>query len=549
MIQQALFQAVKPQSQIKENRPYQTEAIFRITEEFRRGVDSTALIMATGAGKTFVFAQIAKEFINRTRKPVLILAHRIELVEQVREAFKSFGINTAKEQGDSFAAEFDFDAVVACTPTLKKDHRLEQFPRDFFSLIITDECHHAVCADNRKIYQYFQGAKHLGVTATPLRADRIGLKNIYQTVAFQYPIQQGIAEGYLSPIKAKQIKVEGLELEKLSVKKGDFSKEELDALLLQDGVLAQMVVPTLELADTRPTIVFAQNIAHARAVTDCFNRHAGKQVARSIDTKTDGKDVREIIAGYRRNEFQFIVNVGILCEGFDYPPTACVALFRPTKSVGLLAQMVGRGSRLFTEGGKTDCLVLDFVGVKNSVRTINVFDVLDGTMISDREHAAAQKYAEQGLTASEALEAAKREVARLEAIEIEWKALTNAKAFDIMKLFGVSSKKGFYGGAKADAFICGRLKEKGIKHVEKLEQAEAEALEQELRRRSRLGLASWKQLQTMKRNYKGEFDAQTITRQQASDIIAESYIANGKGYLVDQFKTKLGESRLGGSRL
>ena len=533
MIQNSLL---REQSPPKQNYPFQIMALRETLNEFERGVTSTALVMATGTGKTFVFTQIAKEFIRRYQKPVLILAHRTELVEQIENTLRDMDIQLVREQaGASALSGGTFDAVVACTPSIAQKKRLEQFPSDMFSLIITDEAHHAVCSENRRIYDHFAETKHLGVTATPLRHDRVGLKNVFQTVSFQYPIAQGIEEGFLCKLQAKRVKVQELELESVSGTKTDFSSVELDALLMKEEVLSKMVIPTIEHVGNRQTIVFTHNLEHARQITACFNRQGNKIIATNIDSSLAENERRTRLNRYKNGEVQFIVNVGVLTEGFDHPPTSCIALFRPTKSLGLLAQMVGRGTRIYE--GKSDCLILDFVGVNNSVRTMSVFDVLDGTILSDREHTKAVEFVEAGLTTTEALAEAKIEIAKLEAMEIQWKAISKSNPFDIMKLFAIPSRKGLYGGALATFAQRSLLELKGIKTPATLEQAEAAGLLKELDHRSRNGLASFKQLKMVKRYYT-DFDPQTLTRNHADKMIQDALRERGMGHLVDTFQAK-----------
>ncbi len=197
--------------------------------------------------------------------------------------------------------------------------------------------------------------------------------------------------------------------------------------------------------------------------------------------------------------------------------------------------MVGRGTRNYEN--KKDCLILDFVGVNNSVQTLNVLDVLDGTILSDREKTRAQKLVDEGESATDALETAKLDIAKLEAMEIKWKALSKSNPFDIMKLFAVPSRKGLYGGAKASFIQRGLLDTKGIKCPAALEKGEAELLLNELRRRSFTGLASFKQLQTVKKFY-NDFDPQSLTRAEADEMIQSAYSKNGLSHLVTKFKAK-----------
>lgn len=471
--------------------PFQAEALLKIREELA-SVDSTALIQATGTGKTRVFTKTAQHFVRKYQKPALVLAHRLELLDQTERVLQSFGLSTAFEQGNRRAIDRESFQVLLATVQSLKD-RLADYPRDFFSLVITDECHHSVAAEYLKIYEHFAGTKHLGVTATPLRHDRIGLRNVYQSVAFQYPIQQGIEEGYLCELNAKRVTVEGLELEHINISNGDFSKKELDAMLMEEKVLLKMVLPTMEHAQDRPTIVFTQNIRHARAITACFNKQAGRTVAAYVDSLSDATERSRAIQQFKSGAIRFVINVNVLTEGFDHPPTACIALFRPTRSLGMLAQMVGRGTRL--SPGKTDCLVLDFVGVNNTVRTLNVLDVLDGTILSNEEHALAQKYIDAGNVATMALKKAKEEIAKNESAAMEWKVIIKCQDYDMLKLFAIPSCRGLYGGSLCTNPQRTLLESWGVKVSPGLEKGQAsKIIAYIIKNRIEKGLATFPQV-------------------------------------------------------
>lgn len=503
-----------------QNRPYQDAAIRAAEREFERGIKSTCLVMATGTGKTVVFSQIAQNFIRRLQKPVLVLAHRTELLTQAYETLQQLGLKPALEKAEQKANDVrDFNAVVASVQTLAQPARFTDFEPDDFSLIVTDEAHHAVSATYRGIYDYFKPAKHLGVTATPVRFDKIGLKNIFQSVAFQYSIQEGIKDKYLCDVAGKQVTVEGLTLESLKIVSGDFAEAEITEMLMQENILQRMVLPTLEHAKKRQTICFTNSVEHAHAVARSFNRVAGKEIAIAVDGGMSDRIRAQRIQLFRENEIQFIVNCGVLTEGFDYPPTACIALFRPTRSLGLLAQMIGRGTR--TAEGKTDCLVLDFVGINNTVRTMNVLDVLDGTVLTDAENRAAQKYLSNGDSAVTALEKAKTEIAKLEQLQIKWKALSTSNAFDVMKMLALPSAKGLYGGNLATLAQRGLLENAGIYCPPTLEKGEAMRLISEIIRRGKMGLATFKQMKELRRLGYKRSDLEQLSLLEASEKIGE----------------------------
>ena len=497
-------------------RPYQETAVHNIEVELEHN-DSTLLVMATGTGKTRAFTHLAQKRFQRNRKPILVLAHRSELLEQARDSFMDAGIHSAIEKADSYARSQPHDAVIASVQSLCRPDRLAMYPRDYFDFIITDEAHHSTASTYRRIYDHFVGTKHLGVTATPNRHDEIGLRNIYQSCAFQYTIQDGIREKFLCNIVGKQIQVQDIHLESIKIVAGEFSQPELDAMLREEKVLQSMVRPTMEYAGSRPTIVFTSGVEHAHDIAACFNR-IRHDCAVAIDGKTPDELRNRHIQAFKSGKVQFIINVGVLTEGFDHPPTACIALFRPTRSLGLLAQMIGRGSRIAEE--KSDCLVLDFVGVDNTVRTMTVMDVLDGTILNDQEHKKAQELQEAGKSAMDALADAKDFVAQLDAIQAKMRALSTSTAFDVLQMFAVPNCKGLYGGDRATEKQTAYLEGKGVKCAG-LQKGEASKLIEKFIKRQEKGLATFKQLRYLKKlGHKDNF-IDALTFAEASRLIGE----------------------------
>lgn len=500
-----------------ELRPYQKEAVNAIKEQFASGNKSTLLVMATGTGKTRCFTELAKDTVKKGKR-VLALAHRSELLQQAKVSFENAQMSVGVEKADSKGFGL-FNTVVASVQSLSRPDRLACYPRDYFDFIITDEAHHATAESYRRIYEHFNGAFHLGVTATPNRHDEIGLRNIYQSCSFQYPIQEGIKDGFLCNIVGKQVRVDGLKLESIKVVAGEFSQPELDEMLRLESVLKAMVLPTIEYAGDRPTIVFTPGVEHAHEIAACFNRTAERTVAVAVDGKMDDLSRSTALNQFETGQVQFLVNVGICTEGYDHPPTGCIALFRPTRSLGLLAQMIGRGTRIAP--GKTDCLVLDFVGVDNTVRTMTVMDVLDGTVLNDAEHSKAQELQESGLNAVEALKEAKTFVAQLDAIKAKMIALSTSNAFDVLRMFAVPNCKGLFGGDLATEKQVAYLEYKGIKCRPDLQKGEASKLIETCIKRQEKGLATFKQLRYLRKlGHKDSFIENT-TFAEASSLINE----------------------------
>jgi superfamily II DNA or RNA helicase len=498
-------------------RPYQSKAVEAIENEYAAGKRSTLLVLPTGCGKTFVFSNVAIDHRKKKNKPVLVLAHRSELLDQAGESLRGMGMAVRVEKAQERAAGRYSDAVVASVQTLCNQKRLDAFDRDHFGLVVIDEAHHAPNKTYKAIIDHFASADVLGVTATPNRHDEIGLRNIFQSCAFQYSLAVAIRDKWLCPIRGMQVEVQGIHLEAVKVVAGEFSQPEMDAMLRDEETLQGMVRPTIELAGDRPTIVFTPGVEHAHEIASCFNRILGTGRAVAVDGSMDPVKRKEQIARFKSGDAQFIVNVGVLTEGFDHPPTACIALFRPTRSLGLFAQMIGRATRLFE--GKTDALVLDFVGMNNTVRTVTVMDVLDGTILSDAEHKKAQELQKQGFDAEESLAKAKYFVAHLDSIQAKMRALSTSSAFDVLQMFSVPSAKGLYGGDKATEKQLAFLANKGVAVTPELEKGEASKLIDAFVRRQDSGLATFKQLKYLRKLGYVDNQIDQLTFERAGELI------------------------------
>lgn len=355
-------------------RPYQGSAVAAVTRnlgEFR----STLLVMATGTGKTVTFSELVRQYRMRGAAS-LVLAHREELITQAQRKLAEFGIDADVEKGSQRASSMA-KVVVASVQSLK-GVRLERFARDRFGLVVVDEAHHATAKGYRAILDHFEGAKVLGVTATPLRADGQALGDVFETVAFRYEIRQAIREGFLVPITARHVVVDGVDLSAVKTRAGDLAQDQLAAVLETEQAIAGVVAPLLELTHARPTVVFGVDVAHAEALATALNdRRAG--CARAIHGDTDDGERRRVLAAFEAGEFQFLCNCALLTEGWDSPRTECVAIARPTKSWALYVQMVGRGTRICPEVNKRNMLLLNFSGRAGKHRLVGPADALAGS--------------------------------------------------------------------------------------------------------------------------------------------------------------------------
>lgn len=333
-------------------RPYQQAARDSIHAQWEQGRLRTLLVLPTGTGKTIVFASVAADQV-RAGDRVLILAHRGELLEQAADKLqRSTGLVSAVEKAESTCLNSWFRVVVGSVQTLQRPARLERFPRDYFGTIIIDEAHHAITDGYRRILDYFEGAKVLGVTATPDRGDMRNLGEVFDSLAYEYKLTDAIKEGYLCKIMAQTIPLQ-LDISEVGFTSGDYSLGQLGTAL--DPYLEQIAAEMVQRCRGRKTVVFLPLIKTSQKFRDLLNAkgfHAAEVNGQSADRK-------EVLADFDAGKYNVLCNSMLLTEGWDCPSVDCVVVLRPTKVRSLYSQMVGRGTRLAE--GKTDLLLLDFL--------------------------------------------------------------------------------------------------------------------------------------------------------------------------------------------
>lgn len=333
-------------------RPYQQQARDRIHAEWEAGRTRTLLVLPTGTGKTIVFASVAADQV-RAGDRVLILAHRGELLEQAADKLqRSTGLVSAVEKAESTCLDSWFRVVVGSVQTLQRTARLERFPQDYFGTIIIDEAHHAITDGYRRILDYFDRAKVLGVTATPDRGDMRNLGEVFDSLAFEYKLTDAIKEGYLCKIMAQTIPLK-LDITSVTMSGGDYAVGDLGTAL--DLYLEQIAAEMAQRCTGRKTVVFLPLIKTSQKFRDLLNAHG----FRAAEVNGQSDDRRQVLADFEADKYNVLCNSMLLTEGWDCPSVDCVVVLRPTKVRSLYSQMVGRGTRL--SPGKTDLLLLDFL--------------------------------------------------------------------------------------------------------------------------------------------------------------------------------------------
>ena len=336
-----------------ELRPYQEEARQAVEKQWEQ-VDKTLLVLPTGTGKTVVFSKIIEDRVRQGSR-ALILAHRGELLDQAADKLASAtGLMCATEKAEQSCLGSWFRVVVGSVQTLMREKRLNQFDSDYFDTIVVDEAHHCISDSYQKVLKHFPEAKVLGVTATPDRGDMRNLGSYFESLAYEYTLPKAIKEGYLCPIKAQTIPLK-LDLSSVSVQAGDLKAGDIGTAL--DPYLVQIAEEMGKVCHDRKTVVFLPLIKTSQKFCKMLNE-AGFAAA---EVNGDSKDRAEILKDFENGRYNVLCNSMLLTEGWDCPSVDCIVVLRPTKIRSLYCQMVGRGTRLSPETGKTELLLLDFL--------------------------------------------------------------------------------------------------------------------------------------------------------------------------------------------
>ena len=363
-------------------RPYQRAAVEALYDYFSASSGNPLVVMPTGTGKSLCLAGFTREAIaayGDTR--VLILTHVKELIQQnfmtMLRAWPEApaGIYSAGLSRRDIRAQILFAGIQSIHRHAYQVQRCD--------LVLIDEAHLLGRGDSG-MYRSFLAQlneinaglmKVVGFTATPYRLDsgllHEGKDRLFTDIAFQVPVLEMIQQGYLCPVVPKQTSTQ-LDVGGVGTRGGEFIAKDLEAAVDRDEVTRAAVDEIVRHGEGRGSwLVFCSGVAHARHVRDAIREHGIS--AETVTGDTPGPERDGILAAFKAGRLRCVTNANVLTTGFDAPGTDLIALLRPTKSVGLYVQMVGRGTRLAE--GKDDCLVLDFAG--NTARH-GPIDTVDG---------------------------------------------------------------------------------------------------------------------------------------------------------------------------
>lgn len=353
-------------------RPYQQEAVDATVDYFRKQAHPAVIVLPTGAGKSLVIAELAR----LARGRVLVLAHVKELVEQNHAKYLAYGL-----QADIFAAglnrkESQSKVVFGSVQSVARN--LKAFDAHF-SLVIIDECHRISLNDKSQYQQIIQALQSnnpslriLGLTATPYRLNSgwiyqyhyhgmvRGDENcFFRECIYELPLHYMIKNKFLVPPERLDMPVLQYDFSQVSLtSSGIFNEQELNlSLKKQQRITPKIIEQVIEYAaPLQGCMIFAATVEHAKEILGYLPQNS----AALVTAETPAADRQAIINQFKNKELHYLVNVSVLTTGFDAPHVDVIAILRPTESVSLYQQIVGRGLRL--SEGKTRCLILDYAG-------------------------------------------------------------------------------------------------------------------------------------------------------------------------------------------
>ena len=346
-------------------RPYQERAVNKVAEAYENNKKSALIVLPTGLGKTCCMAAVAEKEVHEGGK-VLFLAHRNTLLSQASEEIETMtGIDTGYIRGKKVP---DTDILISSIQGMIRDARLTSFKKDTFSMVMIDEAHHMGAKTYDKIIEYFDGAKLLGVTATPKRSDDKDISEKFNEVCSEYTLCEAITEGWLSSIVLQNCPV-NIDISHSHVMAGDYSSRDIgEALLPYMDAIADQII---EKAPERKTLIFVPLVATARGMAEILRRKG----ARADYVAGERHDSPEIMDRFKRGELNILVNSMLLTEGYNEPSVDCIVNLRATQSETLLRQIIGRGTRKMD--GKNNLLILDFFWKNKKNRdTLSISDII-----------------------------------------------------------------------------------------------------------------------------------------------------------------------------
>ncbi len=366
-------------------RDYQQKAVDKTIQYFKKKRDPAVIVLPTGAGKSLVIAELARIAKGR----VLVLAHVKELVEQNHLKYESYNLKAGIYSAGLNKKDSQQKVIFGSIQSVAKAS--DSFFSGF-TLLVIDECHRvSLEADSqyaKVIKSLRQNNKNiciLGLTATPFRLGTGWIYNynhrgVVQTkeprffshCVYDLPLQYMITHKYLTPPIKVDIPVTCYDFSELTESGRNYTLAQIEELLKQQRRLTPLIIKNIiditENYNRKGVMIFSSTIKHAHEILGCLP----KNESRIILGETENHERDEIINDFKNKKFKYLVNVSVLTTGFDAPHVDVIAILRPTESISLYQQIIGRGLRLDSE--KKDCFVLDYTGMGHDIYSPEIND-------------------------------------------------------------------------------------------------------------------------------------------------------------------------------
>jgi superfamily II DNA or RNA helicase len=333
-----------------ELRPYQNQLANDIRAAFGSGANRPLAVSPTGSGKTVLFSYITSQVLKRGSR-VIIVAHRREILDQISATLKRVGVPHGFIQAGKSTS--NQPAMVASIQTLAR--RLDTIPAP--DLVIIDEAHHSVSKSYVQMFAAWPNAKFIGVTATPERLDGKGLGAMFDRMVMGPSVQWLIDNGFLAqPVYYAPREV--VDLSQVHTVAGDFDRSEAEEIVDTPRITGDAVTHYVRFCNRQRAVAFCISVAHAQHVADTFNS-CGIPSA-SIDGTLDPEVRKQRVEDLTAGKILVLTSCELISEGFDLPAVNAAILLRPTQSLSMHLQQVGRALRPYP--GKTNAIILDHVG-------------------------------------------------------------------------------------------------------------------------------------------------------------------------------------------
>lgn len=330
-------------------RPYQQKLVGQTLESLKRH-DKVLVQLATGGGKTPIAAYLARLALDRG-VPVLFVAHREELLLQAGKKLAEQGVTAGM-----IKAGFEENRRLPCQIGSIQSLGCRELPPA--GLVIIDEAHRSISSSYLSLSDQYRGSKIVGLTATPYRLDGTGLGTVFDVLHCGPSVKWLIQNGYLAPYRAF-VADRKIDTSKVRTIGGDYSVSGLAKAANKASLRGDLVSHWQKYANGKKTLVFAVTVDHSKAIAAQYC--AAGIPAEHLDGKTPDRERESILRRFEQGKTLVLCNVEIATEGFDLPDLDCVQLARPTKSLSLALQMIGRALRMAP--GKTSAIILDHAGI------------------------------------------------------------------------------------------------------------------------------------------------------------------------------------------